>query len=73
MNRLIANTTHSGWLLHDAYWLGACIFVIHFFWLRPSFLKNKNIIFSLVVMTIFWPLTYIFSIFQIVRMRQLRP
>lgn len=73
MTQLIENSVHAGWLLHDAYWIGACIFIVHFFWMRPAFLNSRNIIFSLVIMTAFWPLTYTFSIFQIMRMRRHKP
>lgn len=73
MTQLLVNTTHAGWQLHDAYWVGACIFIAHFLWLKPSFFHRKNIIFSLVVMTALWPLTYVFSIFQVMRMRKLKP
>ena len=69
MMQLFENTTHAGWAIHDLYWVGACIFIGHFIWLSPSFLKRGNVLFSLVVMTAFWPLTYIFSIFQVVRLR----
>lgn len=69
---LFDNSIHAGWQLHDAYWLGACIFIAHFIWLSPSFLRRKNIIFSLVFMTAFWPLTYTFSIYQILRLRNLK-
>jgi hypothetical protein len=69
MTQLFENTMHAGWAIHDLYWVGACIFIAHFIWLSPSFLKRKKILFSLVVMTAFWPLTYIFSIFQVVRLR----
>lgn len=72
MNQLLVNTTHAGWQIHDLYWLGACIFIAHFFWLKPSFLHRRNILFSLVVMTAFWPLTYTLSIFEILRMRRLK-
>ena len=69
MIQLLENIHHNDWQLHDAYWVGGCIFIAHFLWLSPSFLRRKNIIFSLVLMTAFWPLTYSFSIFQIMRMR----
>jgi len=72
MTQLLENMTHSGWHVHDAYWVGACIFMAHFLWLSPSFLRRKNIIFSLVVMTAFWPMTYTFSIYQILRLRNLK-
>lgn len=70
---MIENPTHAGWYLHDAYWLGACVFLVHFFWLRPSFLNQKNVIGRLVLMTAFWPLTYAFSIIYVLRMRMLKP
>jgi apolipoprotein N-acyltransferase len=73
MIQLFENSTHAGWAFHDVYWMGACIFIAHFIWLSPSFLQRKNILFSLVVMTAFWPLTYTFSIYQIMRMRMLKP
>ena len=60
---------HKGWYIHDLYWVGACVFVVHFLWVRPSFLSHKNVILSLAIMTAFWPLTYIFSIFQVMRLR----
>jgi apolipoprotein N-acyltransferase len=72
MNQLLASTTHVGWQFHDLYWVGACFFIAHFFWLKPSFLYRKNIVFSLVAMTALWPLTYTFSIYQIMRLRRLR-
>ena len=70
MIQLLENSVHSGWQLHDAYWLGACFFIAHFLWLNPSFLRRRNIIFSLVAMTAFWPLAYTFSIFHVMRMRR---
>jgi apolipoprotein N-acyltransferase len=69
MNHMVEGMSHSGWQLHDAYWMGACFFMAHFLWLSPSFLRRKNILFSLVVMTAFWPMTYAFSIYQIMRIR----
>jgi apolipoprotein N-acyltransferase len=72
MTQLFENMSHLGWQLHDAYWIGACIFITHFLWLSPSFLRKKNIIFSLVVMTAFWPMTYTFSVYQIMRLRNLK-
>jgi apolipoprotein N-acyltransferase len=69
MTQLFENTMHAGWAIHDAYWMGACIFIAHFIWLSPSVLQRRNILFSLVVMTAFWPLTYTFSIYQVIRMR----
>jgi len=72
MTQLLEQMTHAGWQFHDAYWVGACIFMAHFLWLSPSFLQRRKILFSLVVMTAFWPLTYSFSIFQILRMRRLK-
>jgi len=73
MTQLFDNLSHSGWQFHDVYWLGACFFIAHFLWLSPSFLRKKKIVLSLVVMTAFWPLSYTFSIFQIMRMRRLKP
>jgi apolipoprotein N-acyltransferase len=73
MTQLLEKTSHAGWQFHDAYWVGACIFIAHFLWLSPSFLQRRKILFSLIVMTAFWPLTYTFSIFQIMRMRRLKP
>jgi hypothetical protein len=73
MTQLFENAMYAGWAIHDAYWVGACIFIAHFIWLSPSFLKRKNILLSLVVMTAFWPVTYTFSIFQIMRFRRLKP
>jgi apolipoprotein N-acyltransferase len=70
MNQMVQSLAHTGWETHDLYWVGACFFIAHFLWLSPSFLRRKNIIFSLVVMTAFWPLTYTFSIFQIMRIRK---
>lgn len=67
--RLFENPSHTGWYLHDAYWAGACVFLIHFLWLRLSILHQKNVLFSLTVMTAFWPLTYTISIIHIIRMR----
>lgn len=72
MTLLFENMTHTGWQIHDVYWVGACIFIAHFLWLGPTFLRRKNIIFSLVVMTAFWPITYIFSVYQIMRLRNLK-
>lgn len=72
MTRMFDNHFQPGWQLHDAYWIGACFFMAHFLWLTPSFLRRRNVVFSLVVMTAFWPLTYLFSIFQIMRMRKLK-
>jgi hypothetical protein len=72
MIQLLENTIHPGWQIHDAYWVGACIFIAHFLWISPSFLRRRKIVFSLVVMTAFWPLSYTFSIFQIMRMRRLK-
>lgn len=72
MTQLLETMTHAGWHLHDAYWVGACIFIVHFLWLSPSFLRRKNILFSLVIMTAFWPITYTFSIYHIMRMRYLK-
>jgi hypothetical protein len=72
MNLLFESMTHGGWQFHDAYWIGACVFMAHFIWLSPSFLRRRNILFSLVVMTALWPLTYTFSIYQIMRMRYLK-
>jgi len=72
MTQMFDDNIQVGWQLHDAYWIGACIFIAHFLWLTPSFLQRKNVVFSLVVMTAFWPLTYTFSIFQIMRMRKLK-
>ncbi|MBL0226508.1 MAG: hypothetical protein IPQ16_13330 [Geobacteraceae bacterium] len=73
MPQLLENTVHANWAIHDLYWVGACIFIAHFIWLSPSFLQRKNVLFSLVVMTAFWPLTYTFSVFQIMRFRRLKP
>lgn len=73
MIQLFENSMHAGWTFHDAYWVGACVFIVHFIWLSPSFLQRKNILFSLVLMTAFWPVTYTFSIYQIMRMRMLKP
>ena len=72
MNQWFANMTHAGWQLHDFYWLGACVFILHFIWLSPSTLKRKNVLGSLLVMTIFWPVTYTVSIYQILRLRRLK-
>jgi len=72
MDTMIESAIHAGWQTHDMYWIGACIFIAHFLWLSPSFLRRKKIIFSLVIMTAFWPLTYTFSIFQVLRMRRLK-
>jgi hypothetical protein len=69
MTQLLENSMHAGWAVHDFYWVGACIFIGNFIWLTPSFLKRSNVLFSLVVMTAFWPLTYTFSIYQIIRLR----
>jgi hypothetical protein len=63
---------HQGWYLHDAYWLGACIFIVHLLLLRPAFMHNRNVISRLVIMTTFWPMTYIVFTFCIVRMRILK-
>ena len=70
MTRMFDSNVQAGWQLHDAYWIGACIFILHFLWLTPSFLQRRNVVFSLVIMTAFWPLAYTFSIFQIMRMRK---
>jgi hypothetical protein len=72
MNIWFAEMTHSGWKLHDFYWLGALVFIFHFTWLSPSTLRRKNVLPSLVIMTAFWPVTYVVSIFQILRFRRLR-
>jgi hypothetical protein len=72
MYELFGNAAHADWRIHDVYWVGACIFIAHFIWLSPAFLRRKKVIFSLIVMTAFWPLTYSFSIFQVVRMRRLK-
>lgn len=73
MAQLFENTLHIDWTVHDAYWIGACFFIAHFIWLSPAFLRRKNVVLSLVLMTTFWPLTYTFSIFQIMRLRRLKP
>ena len=68
---MFVNPSHAGWYLHDIYWAGACVFLAHFLWLRLSFLRQKNVVFSLAIMTALWPLTYTFSILHVVRMRLL--
>lgn len=72
MNQWLADLAHTRWHLHDLYWLGACLFILHFTWLSPSTLKRKNILGSLIIMTLLWPLTYTISIYQIVRFRRLK-
>lgn len=72
MTRMFGDSFQAGWQLHDAYWIGACIFMAHFLWLSPSFLQRRNVVFSLVIMTALWPLTYTFSIVQVMRMRKLK-
>lgn len=69
---MLENPSHAGWYLHDAYWVGACVFLLHFIWLRASILHQKNVVLSLTVMTAFWPLAYTFSIFHVLRMRMLK-
>jgi hypothetical protein len=69
---LLGKLSHPGWYLHDAYWLGACLFIAHFIWLRTPCMNNKNVIFRLLFMTAFWPVTYAFSTFSILRMRMLK-
>jgi hypothetical protein len=69
---MLENPSHTGWYLHDAYWLGACMFIVHFIWLRLPLLRHKNVILRLILMTAFWPLTYTISIFYILRMRMLK-
>jgi len=72
MNQWVIDMNHEGWKLHDLYWLGACIFILHFVWLCPSTLKRKNVIWTLLLMTAFWPVTYTLSILQIYRLRRLK-
>ena len=72
MTQLFDSMTHPGWHLHDVYWIGACFFIAHFLWLSPTLLHRKNIVLSLVVMTAFWPITYAFSIFHVMRLRRLK-
>jgi apolipoprotein N-acyltransferase len=72
MNQWFVDVAHTKWHFHDIYCLGACIFIIHFIWLSPSTLKRKNVLTSLIIMTILWPLTYTLSIYQIMRFRRLK-
>ncbi len=72
MRQWLVNMIHVTWHLYDVYWLGACIFILHFIWLSPSTLKRKNVLGSLIIMTALWPLTYTFSIYHIMRFRRLK-
>ena len=64
--------SHPEWYFHDVYWLGACIFVVHLLLIRPAFMHNKNVLFRLILMSAFWPVTYVFCSFYILRMRMLK-
>jgi hypothetical protein len=69
---MFESLSHQEWYFHDAYWLGACVFIVHLLLLRPAFMHNKNVLFRLILMSVFWPVTYAFCSFHIVRMRMLK-